>query len=154
MSGEAGEMDLHRNLKLFAVALVAIMNFFYPWQRRCKNQPGMKPKEVLGRLFYFFPQPASSLFKPQFTPAILIAMASVNPTTSGVHIPAPGKCLNTHTPPAGRSSFYLLISKPEGSAVSSYADIFMEAGELSFITRRAVIVSVTCSHNTGVQHDT
>lgn len=34
--------DLHRVLKLFALALVAIMNFFYPWQRRCKNQPRMK----------------------------------------------------------------------------------------------------------------
>lgn len=29
----------------------------------------------------------------------------------------------------------------------------MEAGELSFIKISAVILSVTCSRNTGVQHD-
>lgn len=37
--------------------------------------------------------------------------------------------------------------------MSSYIYIFMEAEELSFIKIRAVILSVTCSHDTGVQHD-
>lgn len=37
--------------------------------------------------------------------------------------------------------------------MSSYIDIFMEAGELSFIKIRALILSVTCLHDTGVQHD-
>lgn len=59
-----------------------------------------------------------------------------------------------HTQPRGRSSLYLLRSRPEGSAVSSYTDIFMETGELSFIKTRAVILSATCSRDTGVQRDT
>lgn len=57
MSGEAwgtveGEV-LHQVLKLFALALVAIMNFFYPWQKRCNTQPNMKLEENSGHYLFF-----------------------------------------------------------------------------------------------------
>lgn len=144
------EEDLYRVLKLFALAVVAIMNFFYPWQR-CKKQPGMKLEDDSGNLFFFTASFNSlqTLVHPCNPYCSSLSKSnhprSPHPRTRKVH-----KYTRT---PRGRSSFYLLISRPEGSAVSSYIDIFMEAGGLSFIKIRAVILSVTCSHDTGVQHD-
>lgn len=41
VSGKAGGLrggeELYQALKLLALALVAIMNFFRPWQRNCKT---------------------------------------------------------------------------------------------------------------------
>lgn len=77
-------------------------------------------------IFFFYSQPDSILIKSQFTPAIPNTEVSVNPKTPGVHTPALRKHFKyTHTEPRGTSSLYLLISRPEGSAVSSYIDIFL-----------------------------
>lgn len=88
---------MHRVLKLFALALVAITNFFYPWKEDAKTNLVRSWRRT--RVINFFSQPASNLFKPHFTPAIPTARASAILTMPGVHIPTPGMRLNTHTPP-------------------------------------------------------
>lgn len=143
------------HFKTVCSGLVAIMNFFYLWQRRCKTQPSVKLEDnlvVFGWCFvcfFFFPTASFNSFQTWAHPS--------NPLSKSNNARSPHPCTRkvlkyTYTPKS-RSSLYLLRSRPEGSIVSSYIDIFMEAGKLSFIKIRAVILSVTCSHNILVQYD-
>lgn len=75
-------------------------------------------------------EPASILFKSQFTPAIPIAtVENMVPAMPGIHIPTEENCLNTQ--PRRRSSLSHLICSPKGSAVFLHA-YFDRGKEIKF----------------------